>query len=299
MKEGAMDIYDKVTQSVVRLLERGVKPWTQPWMAGPGGGMPLRHNGQSYRGINVLILWGQAQEAGYSAPYWMTYRQAQILGGQVRKGERSTPVVYYGTALKDGEGEQGEDGKTPFRFIRTFNVFNAGQIDGLPERYHAAAATHAPVVERIPELDAFVRKTGVEVRYGGGRAFYRMSEDFIQMPAFEEFSDPEKFFAVVSHELTHATRHPARLNRDMGRKRWGDEGYAAEELVAELGAAFLGAELGLRPDHIEDHAAYIASWLKVLADDRRFIFIAAAKAQEAADYLLGRKAAAEKLADAA
>ncbi|MDB5986768.1 MAG: hypothetical protein JWR16_1821 [Nevskia sp.] len=294
-----MDIYEKVTQAVVRLLERGVKPWTQPWTAGAGCGMPLRHNGQGYRGINVLILWGQAQEAGYSAPYWMTYRQALALGGQVRKGERSTPVVYYGMAVKDAEQGEAEDGRKTFRFIRTFNVFNAEQIDGLPQRFHAEHAASAPVAERIPELDAFMRKTGADVRHGGGRAFYRMSDDFIQLPEFAAFPDAERYYATLAHELTHWTRHPSRLDRDMGRKRWGDEGYAAEELVAELGAAFLGAELGLRPDHVEDHAAYISGWLKVLRDDHRFIFIAAARAQAAVDYLLGRKAAAEGLADAA
>jgi antirestriction protein ArdC len=292
-----MDIYEKVTQSVVQLLERGVKPWTQPWSGGAGGGMPLRHNGQGYRGINVLILWGQAQEAGYASPYWMTYRQALVLGGQVRKGERSTQVVYYGTAAKDSEPEQGEDGKKLFRFIRTYNVFNAGQIDELPQRFYAGQPAAAPVAERIPELEAFVNRTGADIRYGGGRAFYRIDQDYIQMPEFGAFRDAEQAYSTLNHELTHWTRAESRLKRDMGRKRWGDEGYAAEELVAELGAAFLGAELGLRPDHIEDHAAYIAGWLKVLRDDRRFIFIAAAKAQEAADYLLGRKAAA--LADAA
>ena len=293
-----MDIYEKVTQTVVRLLERGVKPWTQPWAAGSGAALPLRHNGQGYRGINVLILWGQAQEGGYAAPYWMTYRQALALGGQVRKGEHSTQVVYYGKALKDAEPGEGADGKKQFRFIRSFNVFNAEQIDGLPQRFHPEHPASTPVAERIPELDAFVRKTGADVRHGGGQAFYRIDQDYVQMPEFGAFTDAEQYYATVAHELTHWTQHPSRLDRDMGRKRWGDEGYAAEELVAELGAAFLGAELGLRPDHIEDHAAYIADWLKGLRNDRRFIFIAAAKAQEAADYLLGRKAA-EELADAA
>ena len=292
-------IYDKVTNTVIRLLERGVKPWTQPWTGGVGGGMPLRHNGQGYRGINVLILWGEAQEAGYASPYWMTYRQAQELGGQVRKGEHSAEVVYYGTAIKNDEEAGDDDGQRVFRFLRTFNVFNAEQIDGLAGRYYANIIPSGPVAERIPELDAFVRKTGADVRHGGGRAFYRMTDDFIQMPEFGSFPDQERYYATLAHELTHWTRHPSRLNREMGRKAWGDEGYAAEELVAELGAAFLGAELGLRPDHIEDHAAYMAGWLKVLRDDQRFIFIAAAKAQAAADYLLGRCVAAKKLAEAA
>lgn len=294
-----MDIYEKVTQQVIDLLERGTRPWTQPWSAGSGASLPLRYNGQGYRGINVLILWGQAQEAGYSAPYWMTYRQAQVLGGQVRKGERSTQVVYYGTAVKGGEAEEAEDCKKLLRFIRTFNVFNAQQIAGLAPRFYAGQTATAPVTGRIPELEAFVRKTGADIRYGGGRAYYRQDQDYIQMPDFGAFRDAEQAYATLNHELTHWTKAEPRLNRDMGRKRWGDEGYAAEELVAELGSAFLGAELGLRPDHVEDHAAYIASWLKALRGDRRFIFMAAARAQEAADYLFGRKASAEILSDAA
>jgi antirestriction protein ArdC len=295
-----MDVYEKVTQAVVRLLERGVKPWTQPWSAAGGGALPLRHNGQGYRGINVLILWGQAQEAGYGSPYWMTYRQAQLEGGQVRKGERSTQVVYYGTSAKDAEPAEGEDGPKLFRFIRTFNVFNAEQIDGLSERFYGRPVVATPAADRIPALEAFVAKTGAEIHTGGGRAFYRIDQDFIQTPEIAAFRDAEQFYATLNHELTHWTRHSSRLDRDMGCKTWGDAGYAAEELVAELGAAFLGAELGLRPDHIEDHAAYIASWLKVLQDDRRFIFTAAAKAQQAADYLLGRSStASEELADAA
>lgn len=298
-----MDLYEKVTQRVIEQLEQGVRPWTQPWSAGPGAGLPLRHNGQGYRGINVLILWGQAQDAGYSASHWMTYKQAQLLGGQVRRGERSTQVVYYGTAARDesvdgGNGVGGDPGGRLFRFLRTFQVFNAKQIDGLPAQFHAKREA-GPVAERIPELEAFVTRTGADIRHGGGRAFYRITNDYIQMPELAAFRDAELYYATLNHELTHWTRHESRLNRDLGRKRWGDEGYAAEELVAELGAAFLGAELGLRPDHVEDHAAYIGGWLKVLQGDRRFIFTAAAKAQAAADFLLGRKAAAEVIATAA
>ena len=301
-KQRQEGIYERVTGNVIELLERGVKPWTQPWAAGEGCDMPLRYNGQGYRGINVLILWAEALDAGYTAPYWMTYRQGQELGGQVRRGEHSVQVVYYGTAIKGEQQESngdGEDGRKVFRFLRTFNVFNAEQFDGLPERYHAREVQRGPAAERRPQLDHFIHNTHADIRHGGGRAFYRMPDDFIQVPDYAAFADAEKYYATVAHELTHWTRHPSRLNRDMGRKSWGDEGYAAEELVAELGAAFLGAELGLRPDHVEDHAAYMAGWLKVLKNDRRFIFIAAAKAQEAADYLLGRRVAAEKVAEAA
>lgn len=283
-----MDIYEKVTQMVVELLDRGVKPWSQPWSAGAGAIRPLRHNHQGYRGINVLILWVRAQEAGYSSGYWMTYRQALELGGQVRKGEHSTQVVYYGSMVKeDPDASQDEDGRKRVRFLRTFNVFNADQIDRLPAPFYAKPEQPGKVIDRIPELEAFAKATGADIREGGGRAFYRIDQDYIQMPDFQAFKDAEVYYATRAHELVHWTRHPSRLERDMGRKQWGDEGYGAEELVAELGAAFLGAELGLRPGHIEDHASYIGSWLKVLRNDRRFIFIAAAKAQEAVDFLMG------------
>jgi len=255
-----MDIYEKVTQTVVDLLDRGVKPWTQPWIGGAGAIRPLRHNHQGYRGINVLILWATAQAAGYASPYWMTYRQATELGGQVRKGEHSTQVVYYGSMVKEDQEAGGdEEGKKRVRFLRTFNVFNADQIDRLPQPYYAKQEQPKAVAERIPELEAFARATRADIRYGGGRAYYRIDQDYVQMPDFAAFRDAERAYATLNHEL-HWTRHESRLNRDMGRKRWGDEGYAAEELV-ELGAAFLGAELGLRPDHIEDHASYIGSWL--------------------------------------
>jgi antirestriction protein ArdC len=235
----------------------------------------------------VLILWAKAQEAGYTSAYWMTYRQASELGGQVRKGEHSTQVVYYGSMVKDDpDAGRDEDGRRQIRFLRTFNVFNADQIDRLPAPFYAKPEQPGKVIDRIPELEAFAKATGADIREGGGRAFYRIDQDYIQMPDFRAFSDAEVYYATRAHELVHWTRHPSRLDRNMGRKSWGDEGYAAEELVAELGAAFLGAELGLRPGHIEDHASYIGSWLKVLRNDRRFIFIAAAKAQEAADYLL-------------
>lgn len=282
-----MDIYETVTQSVITRLEQGVKPWTQPWSGGAGALRPLRHNGQPYRGINVLILWGQSIDAGYRAPYWMTYKQAQALGGQVKKGEHATHVVYYGSMEKeDDESAHDEDEtKKRVRFLRTYCVFNVEQIEGLLGDYYVQPDP-VSIAERLPAMEAFAHGTGADIREGGGRAFYRSSGDFIQMPPIGAFRDAEQFYATLNHELTHWTKHPSRLDRDMGRKQWGDEGYAAEELVAELGSAFLGAELGLRPDHLDDHAAYIAEWLKVLKNDRRFIFIAAAKAQAAADYLM-------------
>lgn len=294
----AKDVYQIVTDKIVAALAAGVKPWEKPWESGAPS-FPLRANGEPYRGINVFLLWGEAMEAGYTSPYWMTYRQASELGGQVRKGERGSMVVYAGTAPKKdedgGDVATDENGRKVYRFLRAYTVFNADQIEDLPERYRvkAAAVTRTPG-ERIEAFEAFTKETGATIRHGGGRAFYRMSDDIVQMPEFEAFPDAEKYYATLAHELTHWTRHPSRLDRDFGRKAFGDEGYAKEELVAELGAAFIGAAFGFKPDHIESHAAYIGSWLQVLKDDKRFIFTAASKAQQAVDFLTGHQPQAEE-----
>lgn len=293
---GVRDVYQAVTDSILRILETGARPWVKPWKEGStvASVLPLRANGQRYRGINVLILWAAMEEGGYASPYWMTYQQAHELGGQVRKGEKGTMVVYYGVGqakLSDsgdeGAGKGEEDRR--FRFLKTFHVFNAGQIENLPETFRAQGVceSEGDEFERIVSLEDFVTHTGARIRTGGNRAYYRQDADFIAMPAFSAFKSAEFYYSTLAHELTHWTRHASRLNRAFGCITWGDEGYAKEELVAELGAAFLGAEFGFAPEHLDDHAGYMSSWLKVLKDDRRFIFVAAAKAQAAADFLLG------------
>lgn len=296
------DICETVTASIITALETGVKPWAQSWKNGPGARMPLRHNGERYRSINILILWAQAMACGYTSPYWMTYRQAQELNAQVRKGEKGTGVVYYGTAPKRDQAPDDNADTSFYRFMKSYTVFNADQIDGLPERYRVKVEAPAPAADRLPELEAFVQATGVSIRHGGNQAFYRVDVDYVQMPQFEQFHNAEFYYSTLMHELAHATRHPSRLDRDLGRKQWGDEGYAKEELVAELASAFLGAEFGFAPEHIDDHASYLASWLKVLQDDKRMIFAMAAKAQAAVDFLMKQEAAEEtdaRMAEAA
>ena len=287
------DVYERVTHAIVTALEAGTRPWMQPWDATRAAGpvsRPLRHDGTPYRGVNVLLLWLAAMERGYAAPFWMTYRQAQALGGQVRKGEHGALVVFA-NALKKTETDEatGEDVEIEIPFMKGYTVFNADQIDGLPDRDHATATV--PVLsdtERNVRLDAFFAATGADVRYGGDQAFYDLGDDRIQMPPFPIFRDLESFYATLAHETTHATRHPSRLNRDMGGKWWGDAGYAMEELVAEIGSAFLGVALGFAPRVMENHAAYIDCWVRVLAGDKRAIFTAASHAQKAADFLLAR-----------
>lgn len=283
------DIYQRITNHIVDQLEQGVRPWTQPWKGGEASGRiirPLRANGIAYRGINVVMLWSIATERGYIAPHWMTYRQAQELGGQVRKGEQGSLVVYASSINRTEIDETtGEENERDIPFLKGYTVFNAEQVDGLPERFRLVAMPMPEPVERIARAEDFFARTGATIRHGGNRAYYTAAEDRIQLPPFELFRDPESYYATLAHECVHWTKHPARLDRDLGRKRFGDEGYAAEELVAELGSAFLCADLDLVPETREDHAAYIASWLKVLKNDSRAIFTAAAHAQRAADYL--------------
>ena len=289
------DVYTTITDQIVGLLETGVKPWTQPWQAAHAAGpvsRPLRHNGEAYSGINTLILWCFAIERGYSAPIWMTFQQARNLGAHVRKGETSAPVVYAG-AITNTETDQatGEETESTRRFLKSYRVFNVDQIEGLPAHYYAKAEPRASTPARIAHADAFFAATGAEIRHGGGSAFYSPGQDFVQMPDLETFDTAEDYYATLGHECTHWTRHKSRLDRSFGRERYGDEGYAQEELVAELGAAFLCADLGLTLKDREDHAAYISSWLKVLKNDKRAIFTAAAHAQRAADFLHSKQPA--------
>lgn len=282
------DVYTRVTERILSDLEQGIRPWIKPWSAAHAAGRitrPLRHNGTPYKGINVLLLWGEAMANGYAAPLWMTYKQAQEIGGQVRKGEHGSLVVYADRITKTETADNGEEIEREIPFMKGYTVFNVEQIDGLPAHYYAQPVNPLPASQRIEAADRFVTSTGADIRHGGNQAFYSPSRDLIQLPPFEAFRDAESYYATALHELTHWTKHESRLSRDFGRQRFGDEGYAREELVAELGAAFLCADLGITPDIREDHAAYLASWLKVLQDDKRAIFQAAAHAQRAADFL--------------
>lgn len=297
------DIYQRVTDQIVAELENGVRPWLKPWNAEHAAGRitrPLRANGVAYRGINILMLWASAVEKGFAAPLWLTYKQAQELGGQVRKGEKGSPVVYANTITRtEQDADTGEDVERNIPFMKAYTVFNVEQVDGLPAHFYALQEPALDPVARIEKAETFFAATRADIRHGGNQAYYAIGEDRVQMPPFEAFRDAESYYATLAHELAHWTRHPTRLDRSFGRKKWGDEGYAKEELVAELGAAFLSADLGLTPEPRADHASYIASWLKVLKDDKRAIFTAAAHAQRAADYLIGLQPQAEATEPAA
>lgn len=279
------DIYAQVTEAIVADLSKGVRPWSKPWTSGPFG-LPVRHNGEPYRGINVVILWVAAMAKGYSSPRWMTYRQAQALGGQVKRGEKSTGVVYAKAIDTTDTNDSGEKVSGQVFLTRSYSVFNAEQIEGLPEASPAVPVAAEPI-SPIEVAERFFAATGAEFRYGGDKAFYSPRLDYIQMPPLSAFSDPYGFAATKAHELTHWTLHPTRLNRTQETLRFGNEAYAREELVAELGAAFLCATLGISAEPRADHAEYIGDWLQVLQNDHRAIFTAAAQAQRAVDYLHG------------
>jgi len=290
------DVYTRVTDRIIADLEKGLRTWMKPWSAEHAAGRierPLRHNGTPYRGMNVLLLWGEAVEKGYTAPIWMTFKQSVELGAHVRKGEHGSLVVYANSITRtdegSGEGPAGPDGTTEREifFMRGYTVFNVEQIEGLPAHYYAKPENPLPLSERIESADRFMTATGATIRHGGNKAFYAPGPDLVQMPPFEAFRDKESYYATALHELTHWTNHKSRLDRSFDAKRFGDEGYAREELVAELGAAFLCADLGITPEIRDDHAAYLGHWLNVLKEDKRAIFSAAAHAQRAADYLHG------------
>lgn len=285
------DLYTRITGKIIADLEQGVRPWMKPWSADHAAGKitrPLRYNGIPYKGINVVMLWSAAVTKGYACPLWLTFKQALELGGHVRKGETGELVVYADRIRRTETNDKGEDVERQIPFLKGYIVFNAEQCDDLPPHYYAKAEPPAlSTAQRIDAADRFFAATGADIRHGGTRAFYAEGPDYVQMPPFETFRDAESHAATLGHEIVHWTKHGKRLARDFGRVRHGDEGYAKEELVAELGSAFLAADLGITPEVREDHAAYIASWLEVLKGDKRFIFTAAAHAQRALEYLHG------------
>ena len=281
----------RVTAQISAMLERGVRPWVKPWDdIAPSGPLvlPLRCCGTPYRGMNVLALWAATLECGFKFRHWFTFKQALALKACVRKSERGTYVVFY-TEL--GAKDDNDDASETRRILRGYTVFNADQIDGLPPKFYAPPETEtipaSPGNEEEARLSALFARIPVAIRYGGNRAFYSKSADFIQMPPREAFRDYTQFFATLAHETAPATRQPTRLDRDFGQTKFADPAYALEELVAELASAFIGAHIGLPADHLEDHASYIGGWLKALGENPSAFLTAAGKAQAAAGWVLG------------
>ena len=299
MSKKKFDIYQSVTQRILEALERGERPWSRPWRLNPTDGVPRNAvTGRPYHGINVLLLWGAAQLEGYTSQRWLTYRQASEAGGHVRKGERGELIVFWKFLERerlddDGRPVLGDDGEPQTVTIpvaRGYFVFNTEQCEDLPEGL-APAPEADPDWDPAPAAEAFVAATGAQIRHGGNRAFYAPAADRIQMPHREQFAGEDGYYGTLLHELTHWTGAEHRLHRRFD--RFGTEAYAFEELVAELGAAFLCARLGLAAEPREDHASYLRSWLKVLKEDHKAIFSAAAAARAATEFLEGLQPNAE------
>lgn len=243
-----VDVYARITERVVADLERGVRPWMQPWSVANAAGRitrPLRHNGQPYSGINVILLWSEAVARGFASPMWMTFKQASELGAHVRKGETGSTVVYASRFTKTETDRSGGEVERDIPFLKAYTVFCVDQIEGLPDHYYGMPAAAADPIERITHADAFFAATGAVIRHGGAKAFYAPALDLIQMPPFESFRDAASYVAVLSHEATHWTATPHRLNRDLSRYTKDRSERAREELIAELGSVFLCADLGI------------------------------------------------------
>lgn len=271
------ELYQKVTQQIIADLEAGVPSWTKPWKSSCRGGI-MPHNAVSkrgYNGINIPILWHGQQTKGYPTAAWLTYQQAKEAGAQVRAGEKSTTVVFTRKLIVKGD----DDLEKQIGMLKTFNVFNVAQIDGLPEEAPPSVLTEE---QRDDAAIRFIQATKADIRHGGDRACYVPSKDFITLPHTTDFESYEHYLATALHELCHWTAAKHRLNRDLNH-RFSTRSYAAEELIAELGAAFLCAHLEVKGQL--RHSEYIANWLQLLKDDPRAIFTAASKASQAADYL--------------
>ena len=277
------DLYAEVSARIIAELEAGAAPWIKPWSATAGANTPCNAvTNRPYSGCNVILLW-MAQAAGYQTPRYLTFKQALELGGHVRKGERGTRVYF----VKRLEVRDDAD-ETPARLVpmmREYTVFNVEQCEALPD----SVTTDKPMRVRNPDArddlaDEFLRSTGADIREGHGEAYYVPSRDFISMPAFEAFKGADQFYNVAFHELTHWTAHGSRLDRDL-KNRFGSRNYAGEELIAELGAAFLCAEFGFDGDL--RHAGCISHWIELLRADKRAFFTACSRASKAADYLHG------------
>lgn len=277
-------VYDVITNRIIQELETGVVPWRKTWN-GKQSGMPKNLiSERPYRGINVLLTWGQ----GYQDQRWVTFNQLQkIPGGKVIKGERSTPILFW--SVKEVEDKETKEKKDIFS-ARYYNVFNVEQCELPPEFLDRP---ELPKVEPIEAGESIVKgyqNPPTILESPGGRAFYRSSTDMVKMPARAQFDKIEEFYATLFHELTHSTGHKSRLNRDgfYESHSFGDENYSKEELVAEMGAAMLCAHSGIENVTLKNSASYIQSWLNVLKADSKAVIHAASKAQKAVDHILGK-----------
>lgn len=287
------NVYDTITTNIINAIEQGAGEFRMPWhRASTANGIPCNAvTGTEYKGSNILTLWATAGAKGYGSNRWATFKQWQSVGAQVRKGEKSATGIYFNMLERENEDTGEAKGKSKaIPFARPFHLFNAAQVDGYNSE---SVAPRQDLTETIRNADDVIAATRARITHEGSRAFYRPSTDEIYMPPRDAFigtetsTATEAYYSTTLHELAHWTGHGSRLARDFTRsKRFGDEAYAGEELVAELGAAFLCARLGITNEPRADHAQYLAHWLKVLKGDSRAIVRAASDAQKAADFIL-------------
>lgn len=277
------NIFERITNQIVQAIEAGAPEYSMPWhRSGKSLDCPTNAiTGRAYRGLNVVTLWMDGQAAGFQNGQWATYRQWNEHGAQVRKGERGAPVFFWQRRDNGKTDQNDDDDRRRFGFVaKAFTVFNIDQVDG----FVTDAVPALPEDDRIARAEDFVRQVGAAIQHGGDQAYYSPGYDSVQMPEFSQFKSANGYYATLAHELTHWTGAKHRLDRNLS-NRFGSADYAMEELIAELGAAFTCAGLGLQTEPRRDHAPYVGSWLKALRGDSRAIFTAASKAQEAADYL--------------
>ncbi len=280
------NVYEQVTNQIIRQLEQGVPPWRQPW-ATLGGGMPTNVVSQrGYRGVNILLLWGAAQARGYDSNLWGTFGQFKTLNGFVRKGEKATRIVFWKivteTVCDRVTGFEREEKRF---FARQYSVFNLCQCGGDDLDHFRVSQPAREFTDFAPAEEAFAA-TGATIEHGAARAYYNLDRDVVHLPIKEAFDSEASYYSTLAHEIIHFSGHPSRLNRLDRLSRFGSKSYAAEELVAELGAAFLTATLGIPNCGIQDNAAYLENWLQVLRADNRAIFTASSAAAAASDYVL-------------
>jgi len=280
-------IRQHVTTRIMDALRAGTPPWRRPWRSDLTnvGAAANAISGQHYRGVNALLL----SLAGYDCRWWATYSQIQSLGGRVRKGEHGTWIVFYRQIEKESAITlDGVESVETYPLLKTYCIFNMSQTEGL-EQFQSRPCSVTPFVNYAP-AEAVLAASGAEIQYGGGKAQYDPSRDYIRLPEPEAFASPHEFYATAFHELTHWTGHASRLDRLSKNGRFGSTAYAREELVAEIGGCFLAAEIGVpQSDDLTNHAAYLASWLKILGADPTAIFLAAGQASAAVDFLLPRE----------
>ncbi|HUW98910.1 MAG TPA: zincin-like metallopeptidase domain-containing protein [Acidiferrobacter sp.] len=285
------DVHQQITDQILAAMEQARSSGRRLWDSQPS--LPLNlTTGKPYQGINVLILWSAGLNHGYTSPYWLTYKQATDKGGQVKKGEHGTRCVFYKPwESQDTNADTGETETTKGAILKSFTAFNLDQIDGI----EAPAKEERPAFVAIEDAERILAASPAVIHVGGTQAFYRPATDTIHLPSREDFTSTEAFYSVALHEMTHSTGAKHRLDRDFS-GRFGTEAYAFEELIAELGSAFLGADIGILGATLPDHADYLASWITILKGDKKAILTAAAQASKAHGFIKGLIAERQEVA---